>query len=129
MVDGDQSTGAGLVGRQHLGVQLLLQMRDQRAHIGIVAAAGAPHRIEPHLLAVEERGLARDAHRRGREETYGERSEDVARDILSADRHLDLPFRTLGTRTPGVSLGQPVARRRRAYVVTATYGACDDACA
>src|SRR4029450_3033281 len=66
-------------------------MRDQRAHIGVVAATGTPHRIEPHLLALEERGLRRNVHRRGREKTHGERSENAARDILSADRHFGLP--------------------------------------
>src|SRR5262249_20449019 len=74
--------------------QLLLQMRDQRAHIGIVAATRTPHRIEPHLLALEERGLTRNVHRHDREKTHGERSEDAARDLLSADRHFSLPFRT-----------------------------------
>ena len=115
-VDGDQSTGAGLVGRQHLGAQLLLQMRDQRAHIGIVAAAGAAHRIEPHLLAVEERALARDAHRRGREKTHGERSEEAARDIQSAHRHFGPPFRTLAVRTR--------ANRSRAARGSAKTGVC-----
>src|SRR5262245_41233483 len=77
-----------------VGAQLLLQMRDQRAHIGVVAATRTPHRIEPHLLALEERGLTRNVYRRDREKTRGERSEDAARDILSADRHFSLPFRT-----------------------------------
>src|SRR5262249_36919315 len=89
-IDGDQSAGAGLVGRQHLRAELLFQTRDERAHIGIVAAARASHRVEPHLLALIEEGrrLRRRAQRRACQKTCPERSHDAARDPSSATRHL-----------------------------------------
>jgi hypothetical protein len=59
-------------------------------------------------------------HRRDGEKTHGERSEDAARDILSADRHFALSFRTSVIALARVSLPAAVARRRLAYVLTAT---------
>jgi hypothetical protein len=88
-IDGNQSAGTGLVRRQHPGAQLLLQMRNERTHVGVVAAARAPHGVEPHLLAMEEwrRGLSRHAQRHRRQKTCAERSQDAARDLSSATRH------------------------------------------
>ena len=88
-VDRDQSAGAGLVGRQHPGAELLLQMRDQGAHIGVVAAARAAHRIEAHLLALEEcrRRFSRGACRRGGEQARAERSQDEASELSSPNHH------------------------------------------